>query len=47
MACLSETAQQLENDYLAILQGRLFWKPDGNRLDLRTAEGEIVLQFER
>lgn len=47
MACLSETAQQLEIQYLALLQGRLGWKAAEGRLELRNAAGEIVLRFDR
>ncbi len=47
MACLSETAQQLENQFLGLLQGRLAWKAAESRLELRNAEGEIILVFDR
>lgn len=47
MACLSETAQQLEIQYLALLQGRLGWKAVEGRLELRNAAGEVVLRFDR
>jgi heat shock protein HslJ len=47
MACLSATAQQLENQFLALVQGRLGWKAAEGRLELRNAAGEIVLVFDR